>query len=118
MAVSDDERLWRRIHSTQLVGDKTDQKISSAAFKDPELSCDRADLVEARGSDWRTTLGEDPIKGVAVAELPVAKVRPINGLAVEARPLPENDAHAEIHGTKTQGVAKQLRGAVSQVYWP
>ena len=114
--VGDNERLWRRIHSAH-VKDEADgsRRVTSGAFKDAELSVDRAELVDP-AVGWRFTLGEDPIKGVGVAELMTRGVRS-EGLEVVPRPVTENEAHAEIHGRKSQPIARRL-AQQSVAYWP
>lgn len=95
--VGDDERLWRRIHRKQLVPDGSGgTRISSGAFTDPEMSVDRADLVEADGRTHKSVMLPT---SVGVAEFTARLARSLSQ-RVLARPLPGNDAHAEVHGDK------------------
>lgn len=117
--VEDGERLWRRIHPTfvKTVVDGP-PRISTAVFKssDGELSVDRAAIVERIGRDFRFTIGVDPYKGCAVAELITSDVRALE-LTVEPDPVDGNPAHAEIRGRFDNPAAKRLHSIIREVHW-
>jgi hypothetical protein len=95
--------LWRRLHPTHVVPDTVNggDRISSAAFTDPELSVDLARLVEGNG--FRVTMKD----GAGVAEFP-ASVALDKKLTVEHAPLPENRAHTHVLGKKTESIQRHL----------
>lgn len=116
--VRDDERLWRRVHPTFLkYGTDGPPRISNAIFKSSagEVSVDRADIVESLGSDHRFTIGVDPHKGCAVAELITVDVRALD-LAVEPDVIASNPAHAEIRGDLDNPTSKRLLAIIRQVH--
>lgn len=96
-AISDDEKLHRRIHPTFI---KPDGSLSSQAFTDPEMSVDRA---EFRSLD--ETLDGCPNHGCAAVETGFAR-----GLDQEvvADPMLLNPAHALVNGKKTKSIARRL----------
>lgn len=74
-------------------------RVSSATFKDHDLSVDRALLVEAAGFDHRHTRDRGPGQGVGVAEIVASLARQLKQEVV-ANAIPANDAHAEVRGDK------------------
>lgn len=101
--IAAEDMLWRRLHRTQIVPDSQTgaERISSAAFTDPQLSVDLARLV--RDGDYRVTMGASA--GVAAFAASVARKR---GLAVEHAPDPDNDAHTHVLGKKTESIQRHL----------
>jgi hypothetical protein len=112
---SQDVGLLRRIHPEQVIEDKNtgQRRPSSAAFKDPNLSVDIEPLLQAAGLDWRFSLKDHPSFSLVRFSEQSAKGQ---GLTVVRKPLPENPAHAEVVGKKTQGKANALRDAAEWVY--
>lgn len=94
--VLDSELLHRRIHPTHCV----DGRVSSAAFKDDELSVDRAKLREA----------DESLRGhshCGLASVLTSDAR-AHHLEVTADPNLFNDSHALIKGRKSKSVQKSL----------
>src|SRR5690349_19051619 len=92
-AVADDDLLGRRLHVKHVVPDtKTgEQRISSAAFTDPDLSVDLTRLVA--GQDHNVTKAG----GAGVAQF-AASVPREKQLPVVHKPLVTNPAHSEVGG--------------------
>lgn len=116
-AVPDGARLWRRITRDQVVRDENSgaQRISSAAFTDPEMSVSLADTMEADGRTWRDALSG--YAGYGLVEFSAADVRKL-GLDVHRDPLPEEPAHALVTGRKGKPVKKGLVRAARVIVWP
>lgn len=100
--IAPEDQLWRRLHKDHIVQDLGSgaERISSAAFTDPELSVDVARLVDG---DFRVTQAGS----VGVAEF-AASVALRRGLQVRHEPEPTNYAHAIVRGKKTQSIQKHL----------
>lgn len=100
--VAAEDLLWRRLHELHLVRDaEGSERISSAAFTDPELSVDLARLVPGR--DFRITMGA----GAGVAEFLVSAAL-VRGLQAEHAPEPHNYAHTLVLGKKTESIKRHL----------
>jgi hypothetical protein len=114
-AIADDVDLLRRIHPDQVVHDANlgERRPSTGAFKDPELSVDAESILTAEGLDWRFSLRN--WSGYSLAKFPTKSARE-KQLPVIHRPEADNKAHTEVHGKKTQGIAKHLRAASSWVH--
>jgi hypothetical protein len=99
--------LLRRLHPKQVIPDKNTGKTrpSSAGFKDLNLSVDAEPILRAAGLDWRFTLQGHP--GCSLVRFPAGSARE-RGLSVVPKPTPENPAHTEVIGKKTQSIAKHL----------
>ncbi len=93
--VGRDEILWRRIHSAHFV----DGRISTAAFKDPEMSVDIARL--------RRYMSLTLENGVGVASF-CSAVAYDNGQLVSSNPLEDNQAHALVIGNKPRRVSLEF----------
>jgi uncharacterized membrane protein len=93
--VARDEHLWRRIHPSHFV--EAQNRVSTAAFKDPNMSVDIARLQV----DKRITLQG----GVGLASF-TAAVAYDNGQTVVADPQEDNHAHAVVIGRKSRKVLK------------
>jgi hypothetical protein len=108
--IPDAARLLRRIHPDQYVYDanRGERRCSTAAFKDQEMSVDVEDFLMASGKTWEASLSDYPSYGLARFPAEVPRSR---GLEVRHVPLPDNDAHAEVHGKKTGSVASALQKA-------
>lgn len=96
--VARDERLWRRVHESHFV--KAQNRVSTAAFKDPNMSVDIARLQV----DKRITLQD----GVGLASFEAA-VAYDNGQTVVEDPKEDNRAHALVIGRKPYSVLKEFR---------
>ena len=108
--INDDEILHRRVHYKQVKpGGAVSSaafkgewhfQISSAAFKDPDLSVDRACLRSAPETQMNSEIH-------GVAQICAGFPRGL-GLQVNHDPQPENLAHALILGKKTDTIARTL----------
>lgn len=107
--ISDEASLLRRIHPSQIVPDESgQQRVSTAAFTDPELSVDAEPILSAEGLDWRFSLRDHP--GHSLVRFPAAVARQA-GQVVVNKPVPGNRAHTEVMGKKTGSVKACLRRA-------
>ncbi len=110
-SVPDVAGLLRRIHPLQVVRDQNTglARPSSAAFKDPNMSVDIEPVLVSLGLDWRFSLRNHP--GHNLVRLLAGAVRAM-GQAVVPAPIPgENEAHCEVRGKKSPGIANRLRDA-------
>ncbi len=90
------EELWRRVHVDQYVPDgKGGRRISTAAFKDPEMSVDRAIVRRAAGEDHSVTR----LDGAGVAVFLVQTALDV-GQSCVADPIDGNSSHALVLGNK------------------
>lgn len=102
--VEDPEQLNRRVHPEQV---KPDGTVSSAAFKDPEMSVDRAALRRVE----ETLKAHD---GYGAVALIAADARALDQ-KVHADPTLLNPAHALVVGKKTGSISKKLAAASTWV---
>lgn len=114
-SIEDDWTLLRRIHPEQIVPDKRtgELRVSSAAFRDPEMSVDVEELLKKANLDWRFSLKDHA--GYSLMKFAAAVPRS-HDLAVVHSPLPDNDAHAEVRGQKSASIARALGKAAEWVY--
>ena len=114
--IPNEAMLLRRIHPDQVVEDRNtgQPRVSSGAFKDPELSVDVEPILTALGLDWTFSLRNHPGHSLVRFAAGIARE---NGQAVVHDPIPgENEAHAEVRGKKSTGIANRLRDASEAVY--
>ena len=99
--ILDEDKLYRRIHPEQY--DRRSNRLSSAAFKDYEMSVDWSRYCKK---------AKDALKGrhegYYVASVQAKIPRQI-GQKVYHSPSRKNIAHSMIEGKKTRLVSKQLR---------
>jgi len=110
-SIPDSAGLLRRIHPTQVVNDSNAGVLrpSSAAFKDVSMSVDVETFLIALGLDWQFSLRSFPDH--SLVRLLAGRARAENQ-AVVSCPIPgENEAHAEVQGKKSPGIANRLRDA-------
>jgi hypothetical protein len=77
------------------------------------MSVDAESILTQHGLDWNFSLLSYPEYSLARFKASAART---SGLAVILKPLPDNPAHTEVHGKKTQGVANQLVAASTWAY--
>ena len=104
--VADADDLYRRIHPSQV----KDGKLTSAAFKDPQLSVDLARLTTPQRS-----LSGHPSYGLASITALLARSL---GQEVVHNPLEVNPAHALVIGNKNLGTARSLARSATWVLLP
>jgi hypothetical protein len=111
-SIPGEERLLRRIPRTWVLWDESGQPaISSAAFKDLELSVNLESVMARRGRPPADAIRDHPAYGLAAVT--AAHARALNQ-AVARDPQPEELAHGVIYGPKQRGgIGGRLRdGAV------
>jgi hypothetical protein len=115
-SIADDAGLLRRVIPEWVVDDKNigGKRLSSAAFKDPATSVDVEPMLEAAGLDWSHCLRNHP--GHSLVRIQAVTARGLGQAVVHAPIVGENEAHAEIRGKKTQGIANRLRDAAQWVH--
>ena len=104
--VADADDLYRRIHPSQV----KDGKLTSAAFKDLQLSVDLARLTTPQRS-----LSRHPSHGLASITALVARSL---GQEVIHNPLNINPAHALVIGNKSLATARSLARSATWVLLP
>jgi hypothetical protein len=107
--------LLRRVRSDQIVHDQNTggRRPSSAPFKDAQMSVDAEPILRSIGLDATFSLSKH--KGYSLVGFTAGNARTQN-LAVEVKPEPDNPAHTEVVGKKTQGIANALRDASAWVH--
>jgi hypothetical protein len=108
LSISGNENLFRRINpSWTLWDDSGTPTISSAAFRDEELSVNIESLMIRDGRPPEDAIRGYPGFGLAV--ITAAYARSL-GQAVAADPKPEEPAHGVVYGHKRRGhIDKRLR---------
>ena len=116
-SISGDERLFRRIARTWVDWDEYgNPAISSAAFKDPELSVNLESVMARDGRQPADALGS--YSGYGLAAITAAHARSLNQV-VARDPLPEEPAHGVVYGQKKRGgIAAKLRDGAIWVVTP
>jgi hypothetical protein len=106
-AIDDDAGLLRRIHPEQIVPDKNrgGRRLSSAAFRDPEMSVDAEPILHENGLDWKFSLREH--QGYSLVRFLAREARS-QGLSVDHEPVEGNPTHTEVKGRKSTSVIKHL----------
>jgi len=111
-----DERLFRRIPPTWVDWDERgNSRISSAAFKDEELS---VNLESVMARDARPP--EDAIRnypGYGLAAISAGHARSLNQ-AIAPDPQPDEPAHGVVYGKKRGRIGGQLRDGATWVVTP
>lgn len=114
-SIADGWTLLRRIHPDQIVPDKRtgELRVSSAAFRDPEMSVDVEELLKKVSLDWHFSLKDHA--GYSLMKF-LAAVPRSHGLRVIHSPLSGNSAHAEVKGQKSTSIARALSNAAEWVH--
>jgi hypothetical protein len=111
--IPDEERLFRRIHLTHVVeGDGGKSEVSSAAFRDTELSVNLEGVMQAAGREPQDSLRAHPddlLMSIA------AGVCRRNGQIVGPDPVPEEPAHGYAFGKKSKSIQRTLRDAAGWI---
>lgn len=119
--ITDDAQLWRNIPPWHVVDDNNrgGKRISKAAFDDhpngTPMSVVLGDEVVAAGRDPTTLIAD--LDGFCLASVTAALARSLKQ-GIVRRPLPEEPAHAEVFGTKTEGVRRKFARAAIWVIGP
>jgi hypothetical protein len=120
-SIKDGACLLRRIRPEQVVDDENTgtKRPSSAAFKDPKMSVDAEPILTGDGRDWHACL--QGFQGFSLVNVDAIHAR-TRGLAVVHKPikddqtLPDNPAHTEVIGKKTQSIARYLAANATWVH--
>src|SRR5438445_12219680 len=112
-----DERLFRRIPRTWVDWDEVgNATISSAAFKDEELSVNIESVMERDGRPPEDAIRNYP--GYGLAAITAGHARSLNQ-AVAPDPLPEEPSHGGVYGQdERSGVGGKLRDGAIWVVTP
>ena len=116
-SIPEDERLLRRIPRSWVDWDEHgNAAISSAAFKDEELSVNLESGMAGDGRPLRDAILNYP--GYGLAAVTAGHARSLNQ-AVARDPLPEDPAHGVVYGQKKRsGIAGKLRDGAIWVVSP
>jgi hypothetical protein len=116
-SIPGDEQLFRRIPQTWVAWDELgNPTISSAAFKDEELSVNLASVMAQDSRAPADAIRDYP--GYGLAAITAARARSL-GQAVARDPLPEEPAHGVVYGQKKRGgVGGKLRDGAIWVVSP
>jgi hypothetical protein len=111
--IPDEERLFRRIHLTHIVGrDGGTSEVSSAAFRDTELSVNLEAVMQAAGREPADSLKDHPNDLLMSLAAGVCRR---NGQAVGPDPTPEEPAHGYAFGKKSKTIQRALRDAAGWI---
>jgi hypothetical protein len=111
VSICDEERLFRRVHPTHLVRDEDSGtlRVSSAAFKDEELSVNIESILKLDGSAPEACLRKHP--NHRLVAITAADARKFSQ-AVCRDPLPEDRSHGLVYGLKKKpSIHQGLRSA-------
>jgi hypothetical protein len=111
--IPDNERLFRRINLTHIVeGDDGKSHVSSAAFRDRELSVNLESMMRVAARAPKDALRNNP-KDLLMSL--VAGVCRRNGQIVGPDPVPDEPAHAYVFGRKSKTVQRALRDSAEWI---
>jgi hypothetical protein len=116
--IPDDNHLLHRVASFHMVpNDRVPgrRRLSSGAFRLPEMSVDVEEMLNAKGLDWRFSAANDA--SVGLIRFTAGLARSV-GQQVQHDPIPENDAHALVLGKKTDSLQRKLRDGCHWVKKP
>jgi hypothetical protein len=116
-SIPGDERLFRRIPRTWVDWDEHgNAAISSAAFKDEELSVNLESVMVRDGRPPADAIRNYP--GYGLAAITAAHARSVQQ-AVARAPLPDEPAHGIVYGQKKRGgIGGKLRDGATWVVSP
>ncbi|MBZ5623017.1 MAG: hypothetical protein LAQ69_30450 [Acidobacteriia bacterium] len=111
--IPDEERLFRRIHLTHIVeGDGGKSEVSSAAFRDTELSVNLDAVMQAAGRKPWDSLKDHPNDLLMSLDAGVCRRK---GQIVGPDPKPEEPAHGYVFGKKSKSIQRALRDAAGWI---
>jgi hypothetical protein len=113
--LTDDARLLRRVRPDQIVHDQNrgGRRPSSAPFKDAQMSVDAEPILHSLGLDATFSLSKH--RGYSLVGF-TAGIARAQQQDVVVKPEPDNAAHTEVLGKKTQSVANALRDASTWIH--
>jgi len=108
-SIPDHERLFRRIHLVHVAeGSEGRSALSSAAFRDKELSVNLESVMRQAGKPPDYALRNHPHDFLAGITAGVCRA---NGQRVGPDPLPDEPAHGYVFGDKPKRIRRALRDA-------
>lgn len=111
--ILDEEGLFRRIHLTHIVeGNGGKSEVSSAAFRDTELSVNLEAVMRAAGREPEDSLKDNPNDLLMSVTAGVCRR---NGQMVGPDPRPEEPAHGYAFGKKSKSIQRALRDAAGWI---
>lgn len=112
-SISDDERLLRRVHLSLIVeGQDGTAKVSTAAFRDQELSVNIESMMLEAGRTPADALKNNP-NDLLVSI--TARVCRENDQLVSPDPVPTEPAHGYVFGKKGKPVQRRLRDSAEWI---
>jgi hypothetical protein len=113
--LADEAALLRRVRPDQIVDDQNigGRRPSSAPFKDAQMSVDAEPILKSHGLDATYSLSKH--RGYSLVSF-TAGVARAQQQTIVVTPEPDNPAHTEVRGKKTQGIANVLRDASAWVH--
>jgi hypothetical protein len=111
LEIKPDDRLLRWLHPGQF--DPKENRVTSAAFKDPQMSVDILSMTTVDESYQRA---EKQGKN-AVVSFSYQQVKDLE-LEVKHDPIDGNNAHALVLGNKTKSIARKLAKACNVEVYP
>lgn len=116
--VADGTALYRRINpDAHLVPDENEHcmRISTGAFRDPDMSVALGDTLQSLGRDPASVLANYPGQSLVSFRAVVARE---HDLPIEREPTEDEEAHGVVRGKKRQAVMKALASACEWVVRP
>lgn len=112
-SIVNQDRLFRRVHITQLVrdGDTGLARVSTGAFDDKELSINIESVLAGGGETPDTCLRDYHVH--KLVSITAENARRFNQVVCKD-PQPDNPSHGLIYGAKSRGV---LRGLCAAAIW-
>ena len=111
--IPDAERLFRRIHLTHIVeGACGRSEVSSAAFRDAELSVNLETVMRIAGREPQDSLKDNPNDLLMSLTAGVCRG---SGQIVGPDPRPEEPAHGYAFGKKSKSIQRSLRDAAGWI---
>jgi len=111
--IPNEERLFRRIHLTHMVeGAGGRSAVSSAAFRDIELSVNLEAVMQAAGREPKDSLKDHPNDLLMSLAAGVCRQ---NRQIVGPDPRPEEPAHGYVFGRKSKSIQRALRDAAEWI---
>ena len=115
-SIPGDERLLRRINPTWINWDERgNATISSAAFKDEELSVNLESIMLQDGRRPEDAVRTRP--GYGLATITASHARSLNQ-AVARDPKPEEPSHGVVYGRKQRAICRGLRDGATWIVTP
>lgn len=116
LTITDEERLFRRIHLSQIVKDEDTghARVSTGAFKDKELSINIESVLLGNGETTEACLRNH--KGHKLVSFTAAKARQLQQIVCRDPESPDNLSHGLVCGSKnSRSVCEGLRDSAEWI---